>query len=281
MRARMKADFPGIERDNQEQLACQWVADAPRKMTAAQLEIRLARHFSCTPAGARRLVRALIAKGRLTYVYLYGQSYIDLGFRCPTPLTDRIMLYPPECQLKTAADALAIVLAPGAAFGDGRHPTTRLVLEGLGAIGSEPRGQLPAVIQHGIDIGTGSGILAIAATLMGVAQMAAVDVDPCALDEARRNIEHNRLADRITLHQQRPERRCADYDLILANLRLPTLCTLADWVRQNTRPSSYLVFSGFRDHERQALLAAYPPTAFHRMWTRRRAGWGGIVFQAV
>ncbi len=264
-----------------EQAAYRWVWETPRKITAAALVRRLVHNFGGSRADARHVLRTLIADGRLTYVYLYGQSYLDLGFQCPTPIARRVILYPHRCTQQPAPDDLAIVIESGAAFGDGRHPTTRLAVEGLEEI-HEAGNRAPGPALHrGIDIGTGSGILAIAAARLGVAQLDALDIDPCALNEAQRNIAHNRLGHRIKLCRQAIEDLDGNYDLVMANLRLPTLCALAAWVRHRTHSSSYLVFSGFRDHEQGALQRAYPASAFRLMWSRSLAGWRGIVFQAI
>lgn len=275
----MKAVTPGIPGAAYEQTAYRWVAETPRKLTAAELEVRLARHFACPRATARRVVRTLIARGRLGYVYLYGQSYIDLGFRCPTPITDRVVLYPPECTPALSPGQVAIVLSAGAAFGDGRHPTTRLAVEGLETIWFAPASHRATTIQRGIDIGTGSGILAIAAVRFGVTQLDALDIDPCALDEARRNVDQNHLGHRITLNRQRLEDLDTDYDLILANLRLPTLCALAGWIGNHTRPGGRLVLSGFRASERDVLRRAYPAPSFQVMWSKTVADWGAAVWR--
>ncbi len=227
------------------------------------------------------MIRSLIAEGSLAYVYQYGQSYLELVFRCPTPISRRVVLYPHGCTQQPAPDQQAIVIASGAAFGDGRHPTTRLAVEGLEEIHAPGyRGPRPA-LRRGLDIGTGSGILAIAAARLGVAQLDALDIDPCALNEAQRNIAHNRLGHRIKLSRQTIEELDVTYDVVVANLRLPTLCALAAGVRRRTHASSYLVFSGFRDHEQGALQRAYPASAFRRMWSRSLAGWRGVVLQVV
>lgn len=267
--------------ESPDQRAYGWVLEAQRKMTAAELESRLARHFGKSRAAARRVIRNLVAQGRLSYIYLYGQSYIDLGFRCPTPITRKVVLYPPECRQSSKPDEVAIVLEPGAAFGDGRHPTTRLAVEGLEEIWRASGPARRPVLHRGIDIGTGSGILAIAAARLGVAHLDALDIDPCALNEARRNVDHNRLGQRIQMRRKDIQDLEADYDLILANLRLPTLCRLAEWMVRCSLPTGYLVLSGFRDHEQAALQGAYPDSIFRRTWSKNLAGWGGIVFQKI
>lgn len=264
-----------------EQAAYRWVWETPRKITAAALERRLIRHFGGSRADARHVIRTLIADGRLAYVYLYGQSYLDLGFRCPTLISRRVILYPHGCTKQPAADDLAIVIESGAAFGDGRHPTTRLAVEGLEEIQISALRGPSSALRRGLDIGTGSGILAIAAARLGVARLDALDIDPCALNEARRNIAHNGLGNRVKLCRQSIEDLEVNYDLVMANLRLPTLCALAARVRRSIHPAGYLVFSGFRDHEQGALQSAYPASAFRLIWSRTLAGWRGVVLQAV
>lgn len=256
-----------------------WVAESPRKLTASDLGTRISSHFACSRHEAGRMIRSLVAQGRLGYVYLYGQSYIDLSFRRPTPISRQVVLYPPECTEVPAAGQHAIIIAPGAAFGDGRHPTTRLAVEGLASIWHSSDGPPQPAFSRGIDIGTGSGILAIAAARFGVARVDALDIDPCALSEARLNIDHNRLGHRISLQRQPLEALEAMYDLIIANLRLPTLCSIAAWVDQHANPDSRLVVSGFREPELAALQGAFPEPTYSLRWSAVQAGWCGAVFQ--
>lgn len=266
---------------SREDAAYRWVQETPRKLTPAELETRILRHFGTSRADARRVVRGLLAQGRLTYIYQYGQSYLDLGFKRPTRITPKVRLYPLECTRAPEADEVAIIIEPGAAFGDGRHPTTRLAVEGLETVCRPGDGDRRPVIRCGVDIGTGSGILAIVAARLGVDWLDAVDIDPCALNEAHRNIRHNHLSDRISLRQQDHASLEAVYDLLLANLRIPTLCGLAGWAQAQIRSSGYLVFSGFREHEYPTLREAYPASTHRLLWSRSQAGWGGVVFQKI
>ena len=264
-----------------EDAAYRWAQETSRKLTPADLESRIVSHFGTSRTDARRVIRGLVAQGRLTYIYQYGQSYLDLGFKRPTRITPKVRLYPLECTKTPEADEVAIIIEPGAAFGDGRHPTTRLAVEGLETICHPADGDRRPVIRCGIDIGTGSGILAIVAARLGVDWLDAIDIDPCALNEAQRNIRHNQLLDRVNLRQQDLESLETVYDLLLANLRIPTLCGLAKWARGHIRTSGYLVFSGFREHEYPTLREAYPESTHRLLWSRTQAGWGGVVFQKI
>ena len=256
-----------------------WIAESARKMTASQLEKRLAQRYDLPRTRARRMIRAMVAEGRLRFVYLYGQSYIDLSFQGPTAITPKVLLVPPECTPKPAPGQHVITLSPGAAFGDGHHPTTRLALRGLASLWPSTARRPDPALRRGLDIGTGSGILAIAAARFGVEQMDALDLDPCALSEARLNVAHNRLGHRIRLSRHPLEKLETTYDLILANLRLPTLCAIAPWIGLHTRPKGQIVLSGFRESESASLRRAYPGVTSNWRWWKIQAGWCGAVLQ--
>lgn len=259
------------------QTAYRWVLEADRKMTVSDLAARLASGFDRPRRETRRWIRILVEQGRLTYVYQYGQSYVDLGFQRPTAITPGIRLCPPGCAPSPDGRTMTVVLEPGAAFGDGRHPTTRLAVAGLEFLRYPEADAGPR--QRGIDIGTGSGILAIVAARLGVALVDAVDIDPCAMSEAKRNIDHNRLGRRIRLRREALESLETRYDLIMANLRLPTLGALAPWIESHIRPHAHLVFSGFRARELPALRRAYPEGRYQSQWSRTQADWGAIVLR--
>ena len=225
------------------------------------------------------MIRAMVAEARLRFVNLYGQSYIDLCFQGPTAITPKVLLVPPECTPEPAPGQQVIILSPGAAFGDGHHPTTRLALQGLATLWPPSDSDLKPRLHRGLDIGTGSGILAIAAARFGVERMDALDLDPCALSEARLNVAHNRLGHRIRLSRHPLEKLETTYDLILANLRLPTLCAIAPWIGLHMRPRGRIVLSGFRESESASLRRAYPGATYSWSWWKIQAGWCGAVLQ--
>lgn len=146
-----------------------------------------------------------------------------------------------------------IALEPGEAFGTGHHPTTRLCLQALERLAADPATSNPATI---LDLGCGSGILALAAARLWSALVTATDVDPAALALTRKNAQKNDLSQRIrTLptHDVRTE----TFDLVLANIRYHTLIALADrfphWVRAQGR----VVLSGLLEPETQPFLTAW------------------------
>jgi len=143
-----------------------------------------------------------------------------------------------------------ILLDPGLAFGTGTHPTTRLCLEWLDAH--------PTAAQQVIDYGCGSGILAIAAALLGAAHVWAIDNDPQALIATRDNAERNAVAARI--HSALPAGLppCQS-DVLIANILAGPLMELAPHFAGLVRPGAAIVLSGILPEQAEEVQAAYRP----------------------
>ena len=145
-----------------------------------------------------------------------------------------------------------LALDPGMAFGTGLHPTTRLclaVLEGLADRGDVQGARV-------LDVGCGSGILAIAALKLGATGAYGVDTDPIAIESTLANARRNRLTRRIqarvgSLPSDRPP-----FDVVLANLIAGVLVPLARALRDELRPGGTLLASGiFIDREAEVAAA--------------------------
>lgn len=143
-----------------------------------------------------------------------------------------------------------ILLDPGLAFGTGTHPTTRLCLEWLD--GHPPTG---ATV---IDYGCGSGILAIAAALLGAASVLCIDNDPQALLATRDNAGRNGVEPRLTtlMPQKAPPLVC---DLLLANILAGPLMELAEKFSRHVRPGGHVVLSGILPEQAEAVRGSYLP----------------------
>ena len=142
---------------------------------------------------------------------------------------------------------VVVALDPGMAFGTGLHPTTRLCLEGVERLGDA--GLLGGASV--LDVGCGSGILALAAAGFGAARVVGVDPDPQAVESTRHNARRNRCARRVTARQGSLPVAGGPYDIVLANLIASLLVTLAPQLREAMRPDGGCVVAGgiFLDRE--------------------------------
>ena len=152
-------------------------------------------------------------------------------------------LSPPE------EDATNIVLDPGLAFGTGTHATTAMCLEWLAAH--------PPYGQEVIDYGCGSGILAIAALMLGADLALGTDTDPQALEVSRENAERNAVAERLVLCLPGEVATDASASLVLANILAEPLILLAARLSDLVRPGGTLILSGLLASQADEVQAAY------------------------
>ena len=144
-------------------------------------------------------------------------------------------------------------LDPGLAFGTGQHPTTRSCLAWLADAGLEGRSVL--------DYGCGSGILGLAAALLGAARVVAVDVEPQALGATQANADFNGIAlDAVITPEELPAQ--SNFDIVLANILANTLIELAPALSGCLRPGGRLVLAGLLEPQIGAVTGAYPGLAF-------------------
>jgi ribosomal protein L11 methyltransferase len=149
----------------------------------------------------------------------------------------RVVIVPSWAEEDLRPGEVAITLDPGMAFGTGLHPTTRGCLELLQAI--EP---MPDAV---LDVGCGSGILALAALRLGAGRAVGIDTDPLAVVASRDNAERNSLADRFTAREGTlPAAAEERYPLVLANLVAAVLVELAGPLAAHLAPGGTLLASG-------------------------------------
>ena len=156
--------------------------------------------------------------------------------------------------------AINIVLDPGAAFGTGSHPTTRLCLEWL-------EGNVTAG-DSVLDYGCGSGILGIAALKLGAAKAVGVDIDPLALDAARYNSRQNEVALAVI---SATERIPAVARLTVANILANPLRMLAPLLAAHTAMNGRLALSGILESQAGEVIEAYAPWATLAVEAREEA----------
>jgi ribosomal protein L11 methyltransferase len=193
---------------------------------------------------ARRTARGFVLRSgadlsqcEMTVLDIPDEHWLEryqAGLR-PFPLASRFVVCP-SGEGPLEGDRIPIRLVPGRAFGTGEHPTTRLCAESL-----------ERFVQSGdrwVDLGCGSGILAIVARFCGAAEVLAVDVDPDAIEVAREVLRTHRADDRIVLRRGGVEQLPGGRDGIVANILAPFFLEHAATLARSLRPGGTLIASG-------------------------------------
>jgi ribosomal protein L11 methyltransferase len=204
----------------------------------------------------------------------------------------RTVIKPPWQPYTPAPEDLVIEIDPGMAFGTGLHPTTRLCLTLIEDYLD------PNQHQKLLDLGTGSGILAIAAAKLGVAEVVGVDTDPVAVRAAQENIERNGLKGRVIVetgslavesgskagggfysfsaNAQKPPpalNNALPFDAIIANIIARIIVALAESLAQALRPGGLLVTSGIIAERAEEVEQALAQVGFELVERRQEGDW--------
>ncbi|WP_127848121.1 50S ribosomal protein L11 methyltransferase [Lacticaseibacillus hulanensis] len=163
---------------------------------------------------------------------------------------------------------IPLILDPGQAFGTGTHPTTRLTL-----------GLLETVLRGGedvIDVGTGSGVLAIAAMQLGARHVLATDIDDVAVASAQKNIALNPVSNIDVIASDLLNGVEAQADLVLANMLPVVLVPLMDQIPSVLRPGGHLLLSGIITEQEQNILRALAKNGLQVVERRQEGDWLGL-----
>lgn len=168
----------------------------------------------------------------------------------------------------------ALRLIDGPAFGTGLHPTTALCLELLDDM---LNGEPPARV---LDVGIGSGILALAALLKGVPEAVGVDIDRGAIADSAENARLNGLEGRLTLVHGGPEAVAGTWPLVVANVLPAPLIEMASPVTHRVSHRGRVVLSGIHQSMAQEVERAYVRLGMRRTRAETRDGWTALVLDA-
>jgi len=239
------------------QLIRHTVLDAGKKLTPGEITLSVARQCGADRKTVRLAIKDLVRLGELTYTYIYGTSYLGRSFDRPVRISKRIVIKPPDKTCRPKEGDVVIDIARGAAFGDGAHPTTSLALRAMDAVLDDQLCLTGKSHLAGLDVGTGSGILAIALAKLGVEKVVGTDLDPCALSEATHNVWLNGCGPRVVITNSPLDRLAGRFSVIVANLAYPTLRRLAALMSGRMEEDGVLIVSGFKAPGAKGLTAAY------------------------
>lgn len=226
---------------------------------------------------ARSALKELVEGGALEYACENATIFAVPSFAGPVRVGRRIFLCRPGMESPLPFDgAVPVILREGASFGSGRHPTTRLCLGLL----EEALDAMPETLKEAaLDVGTGSGVLAIAALKLGVKKAIGLDREPDALCEARRNAALNGLAGQMRASDEDLGEVAGPFGLILANLRAPTLFSLLGAFSERLSGGGFLVVSGLHPEEADVYEAKAQQAGFRPSERRDEGAWSGLSYQ--
>lgn len=172
----------------------------------------------------------------------------------PLRLSKNIVIKPTWERYTPEHRDIVIDIDPGMAFGTGQHPSTRMCLEAIEEILLKDRSIKKFRV---LDVGTGTGILGISCAKLGAESVLAVDIDPKAVEIARKNAVINGVEDRMKVVNRDIRRMKGSFDLIVANLTAETLLKLKPSLILLTDPGRYLVISGIIEQNAAKVEASF------------------------
>lgn len=186
---------------------------------------------------------------------------------------DRVVIRPPWREFTPEENDIEVIMDPGMAFGTGLHPSTRLSM-----LGTE------AVVKPGdtvLDVGTGSGILAIAAARLGAEKVDTVDVETVAVKATADNAALNGVSEKIAVElgsvgEGQPFWG-EQYDVVLANIISRILIELCDAIVAHTRPGGKIVLAGIIETREQDVIDAYTAAGANLIDRRFAEDWVSLV----
>ena len=176
----------------------------------------------------------------------------------------RSWVHPPW---EKAPEGVAVAIDPGMAFGTGSHPTTALCLERIDELLAErPSASV-------LDVGTGSGVIALLAAKLGAARVTGTENDAVALEAARRGAKLNGVGEVEWVLAEDPAQAQGEYDVVVANLLLNTLEELAEPIAAKVARGGRLVLSGLLSAQGDAAETAYAAQGLRPVSRKELNGW--------
>lgn len=187
-------------------------------------------------------------------------------------ISDRLVIRPTWCDPIAESE---IVLDPGLAFGTGSHPTTRMCLVLLDEIiGEEAPERL-------FDLGTGSGILAMAGAFLGIEDVLAADIDATAVEVASDNVLGNAVGHSVKVVEGGAETADGLYDIITANLSASLLKRLAPDMALHLAPGGSLIISGILEDEEPQVTEAFTRCGLKVKRVMKEKVWVAVLLRSA
>ncbi len=268
-----------VDADSVRENVLSIVATATAKITPSALGKLIFERYRLNKKQIKTVIRDLVFSGELTYTYEFGSTFLERSFGKPVRISRFVVLTPPDHSYRPKPKEVVVQIKPGASFGAGRHPSTRLAIKGIEYVLLGDQAIDKRYKSTVLDIGTGSGVLMITAILCGMNTGLGIDIDGCARVEAAENVRINGLEAQVDISGQSLADIHQRFSIILANLRCPSLKKMVRRVNEIAGPDGFLIFSGIKDNELDDLLKVYEKMRFKSVWTDNELGWTGVVLR--
>ena len=187
-------------------------------------------------------------------------------------INDKIVIKPTFREYSPKENQLVITIDPKMSFGTGEHETTKLVLQLL----DKHIGEAKRVL----DVGSGTGVLGIAASLFGAEEVVGIDNDEWCIENGNENIALNNVESKVEVRLSEIENiNDEPFDLILANINKHILLEIADSIFNLTIPEGKIILSGLLVTDREDILSAYSKYGLKLLEEKHLGEWIAIVFQ--
>ncbi len=192
----------------------------------------------------------------------------------PVRIGKRLTVKPSWEPYQPAPEEVVLTIDPGQAFGTGTHETTQMCLRFL-----EEAFEATPVPRRVLDIGTGTGILGIAAARLGASCTVGIDIDPKGVEVAGENARTNGVEDRF--HTATTPLSCVEgrYDLILANVLAEILSDLRQEITALLEPGGLLILSGIVSEKREAVAREYEADGCRLVGKKEEGQWSALLFR--
>ncbi len=192
----------------------------------------------------------------------------------PVRVGSRVVVRPPWQTYDPGDDDIVVLLDPGMAFGTGTHPTTQTALRLLETLELDGRTVF--------DVGTGSGIIAIAAAKLGARKVDGVDIDAVSVRQAQTNIDLNGVRDSVTIWQsgmETTDSTLPTYDIVVANIIARVLVDISEQIAASIDTAGTLVLSGIIDSKEQSVIDCYAALGFEMIDRQQIEDWIGHIWR--
>jgi len=258
-------------------------SDAEKHTTSAMV---YAEHFSAAQrAELRRGLKRIreagldVGRGRISVRQVRKENWAESWKRHfrPLEISPRLMVLPSWSKRRPRRGQAVVILDPGLSFGTGHHPTTGFCLEQIAGLRDASRSQSL------LDVGCGSGILAIAAAKLGYAPVVAFDFDPEAVRVAQENAALNGVAFEISQQDltRLPARSRQKFDLVCANLTYDLLIQERAKILNRLAPQGTLVLAGILTKQFQQVRRAYANAGLRLVASRTANEWRSGAFRCA